>query len=134
MSQKNLDRVRRFLDGAHETPDAVWDIFDASVLWEIGHLRVPDLPATCHGPDEVREFFRRWVGSFEDWGFEAEEVVAIGRNGVLARIQQWGRGRGSGATVELRFWQAWEMLDGRAVRVTHHYEKGDALDDLELSG
>ena len=133
MSQENVEIVRRFLDGAHENPDAVWDIFDEGVVWEIGPLRVPDLPATSRGPDEVREFFRRWAGSFEDWGFEAEEPVPIGRNGVVVRIEQWGRGKGSGARVDLRFWEAWDMRDGKAIRVTHHYEKADALDDIGTS-
>ena len=130
MSEENVEIVRRFLDGAHRDPDAVWDIFDATVVWEIGPLRIPDLTAACHGPDEVREFFRRWVGSFDDWGFETEQVAPCGQNGVVARIHQWGRGKGSGATVELRFWQAWEIREGKAVRVTHHYEETAALEDL----
>ena len=130
MSQENVEIVRRFLDRAHADPDRVWGIFDDSVVWEIGPLRIPDLPPTSHGPEEVREFFRRWAGSFEDWDFEAEAPVPVGRNGVLVRIQQWGRGKGSGARVEVRFWQAWEMRDGKAIRVTHYYEKADALDDI----
>ena len=130
MSQENVEIVRRFLDRAHADPDRVWDIFDDGVVWEIGPLRIPDLPPTSHGPEQVREFFRRWAGSFEDWDFEAEEPVPVGRNGVLVRIQQWGRGKGSGARVDLRFWEAWEMRDGKAIRVTHHYEKADALDDI----
>jgi ketosteroid isomerase-like protein len=130
MSQENTEIVRRFLDRAHGEPDQVWDIFDEGVVWEVGSLRIPDLPPTCRGPDEVREFFRRWAGAFEDWHFEADEPVPLGRNGVLVRIEQWGRGKGSGATVNLRFWQAWEMRDGKAVRVAHHYEKADALDAI----
>ena len=130
MSQENVEIVRRFLDRAHADPDRVWGIFDEGVVWEIGPLRIPDLPPTSHGPEQVREFFRQWAGSFEDWDFEAEEPVPVGRDRVLVRIQQWGRGKGSGATVDLRFWQAWEMRDGRAIRVTHHYEKADALDDI----
>jgi SnoaL-like domain len=102
MSQGNVEIVRRFLDRAHADPDRVWGIFDDSVVWEIGPLRIPDLPPTSHGPEQVREFFRRWAGSFEDWDFEAEEPVPVGRNGVLVRIQQWGRGKGSGARVEVR--------------------------------
>ena len=35
-----------------------------------------------------------------------------------------------GARWDLRFWQAWEMRDGKAIRVTHHYEKADALDAI----
>jgi hypothetical protein len=51
---------------------------------------------------------------------------------VLVRIHQWGRGKGSGATVDGRFWQAWVIRDGRAQRVTHHVEREGAL--AALSG
>ena len=61
MSQENVEIVRRFLDRAHADPDRVWGIFDDSVVWEIGPLRIPDLPPTSHGPEQVREFFRRWA-------------------------------------------------------------------------
>jgi hypothetical protein len=43
-----------------------------------------------------------------------------------------GRGKGSGAPVEARFWQVWIMRDGKAVRVTHHIEKADALEAAAL--
>ena len=36
MSQENVEIVRRFLEGAQETPDAVWDIFDEEVEWDTG--------------------------------------------------------------------------------------------------
>jgi SnoaL-like domain len=73
MSQENVEIVRRFMRLAPGNPDAVWDIFDGDVEWEIGDLAIPDFPNTSHGPDGVREFFRRWVGAFDDWGYEVED-------------------------------------------------------------
>jgi ketosteroid isomerase-like protein len=42
-------------------------------------------------------------------------------------FNQWGRGKGSGASVESRFWQAWTIRDGKVVQGTHHSEKAEAL-------
>jgi ketosteroid isomerase-like protein len=127
MPPANVDIVRRFLDQAPENPDAVWDIFDADVEWETGALLIPDLPDTLHGPDGVRDFFRRWVGAFENWGYEVEEFVEAG-DSVAVHIHQWGRGKGSGALVDQRFWQVWTMRDGNAVRVRHELERARALE------
>ena len=87
----------------------------------IDSLSLPDFPASCHGPDGVREFFRRWVSTFADWDYEVEEVLDR-RDVVAVRIHQWGRGRESGVEVEQRFWQVWTLRDGKAVRVTHEFE------------
>jgi ketosteroid isomerase-like protein len=133
MSQQNMEIVRRFVDQARTTRNPVLDIFDKDVEWELdpGRLAIPDFPPASHGPDGVREFFRRWVGSFDDWDYEVEESIDAG-DAIVLRIHQWGRGKGSGASVEARFWQVWTMRNGKAVRVTHHIEKAEALEAAGL--
>jgi ketosteroid isomerase-like protein len=131
MSQENVESVRRFLDQAAENPDAVWDIFDNNVEWELGALSIPDFAPTSHGPDRVREFFRRWLSAFDDWDFEVEEVVDTRMRSP--RIFISGDAGGSGVAVDQHFWQVWIMRDGKAVRVTHRFEKVDALEAAGLS-
>lgn len=126
MPHDHAKAVRRYTDLARTDPDAVWDIFDADVVWEIGALAIPDFPNTAHGPDGVREFFRRWIGAFEDWDYEVEETIERGDT-VLLRIHQWGRGKGSGAWVDQHFWQIWTMRGPKAVRVTHAVDREEAL-------
>jgi ketosteroid isomerase-like protein len=126
MSEETVEIVRRFLAQAQEAPDAAWVIFDDQVEWETQALASPDFPRTARGPDAVREFFRRWVGAFDEWGYEAEEFVD-GPNAVAVRIHQWGRGKGSGVQVDNRFWQLWFLRGGKAVRVTHAADRDHAL-------
>ena len=134
MSQENVAIVERFIEQARTRPDAVWDIFDKDVDWELdpAALALPDFPPSSHGPDGIRDFFRRLVGAFEDWDYEAEDVFGVG-DAVLVHIHHWGRGKGSGAQVEARFWQVWIMRDAKAVRVTHHIERAEALEAAGLS-
>ena len=131
MSQENVEIVRRFLEGAQETPDAVWNIFDEEVEWDTGYWSAPDFPERTYGPDAVREFFRRWVGAFDDWGYVVEELIE-GQNSVVAQIHQWGCGKGSGVRVDEHFWQVWTLREGRAVRVRHATERADALEAAGL--
>ena len=134
MSQENVELVRHFYDQARETPDAVWDIFDEEVWWELdpAALALPDFPPVSRGPGGVRQFFDRLVSAFEDWDYEVEERIE-GDDSVVLRVHQWGRGKGSHAPVEARFWQVWIMRGGKAVRVTHHIAKADVLEAAGLS-
>jgi ketosteroid isomerase-like protein len=131
MSQENVKAVRRFMDLAPTDPETVWDIFAADVEWDVDELSIPDFSGRSHGPEGVKAFFRRWIGAFEDWGFEVEEVID-GGDAVLLHLHQWGRGKGSGASVDGHFWEVWIMRDGKAVRVTHQLEKADALEAAGL--
>ena len=73
MSQENVEIVRRFLDRAQEAPDAVWDIFDDEVDWEVGMLSIPDFSGSFQGPNGVREFSGAGWGRLRTGGYDMEE-------------------------------------------------------------
>jgi ketosteroid isomerase-like protein len=79
---------------------------------------VPDHPEGERrtGPDAAIDFFVDWRGQFEDlevtW-----ELEDIGAGRALALTSTTGRGRVSGAPVEMRFAQVWTFRDGRFVRM-----------------
>jgi ketosteroid isomerase-like protein len=103
------------------------------VSWEFAALDLPDVGTTqFRGPAGVREFFRRWVGPFDEWGYEVREAIDAG-DSVVGHSHQWGRGKGSGATVESRFRQVLTLCDGKIVRAAHRSEKAQALDAVGLS-
>jgi ketosteroid isomerase-like protein len=127
VSQENVDLVRRVLREAQHNPPALWDILDDEVLWDAGDLELPDArPAQWHGPAGVQEFFRRWIGPFDEWGYEVGEMIDAGDT-VVAHVHQWGRGKGSGAKVESQFWLVWTIRDGKLVRGAHYAERAEAL-------
>ena len=117
----------RYMETARHDPDAGRNVFHEDVEWETAALAIPGFPDSFHGPEGVQEFFRRWVGAFDNWDFEVEDLIEAG-DAVLLQVHQWGYGRGSGARVDGRFWEIWIMRDGRAARVLHRLEKADALE------
>jgi ketosteroid isomerase-like protein len=99
----------------------------------VSDLALPDSPSRYLGPAGVREFFRRWVGTFDEWGYDVGELTGAGPT-VVAHIRQWGRGKGSGVTVEQEFWCVWTVRGGRIARCTNHLTKADAVDAARHSG
>ena len=82
-------------------------------------------------PMGVREFFRRWVGPFDDWSYEFGNVIDAG-DSVVVRVHQWGRGKGSGVTVESEFWQVWTIRNGKVVRWRAYATEAGALEAVGL--
>jgi ketosteroid isomerase-like protein len=79
---------------------------------------VPDHPegARRQGPDAAIEFFDDWGSQFDDLEV-SWELEDIGAGRALALTSTTGRGRVSGAPVEMRFAQLWTFREGRFVRM-----------------
>ena len=102
MSEENVEIIRRMLDQGQARPEASWEVLEASweileeildddVQWEVSALGIAGL-TTFHGADGVRQFYLRWVGAFEEWGYDTEELIDAG-DSVVVRVHQWGRGK-----------------------------------------
>jgi ketosteroid isomerase-like protein len=95
---------------------------------------VPDHPegARRQGPDAAIEFFRDWRGQFDDLAV-TWELEDIGADRALSLTSTTGRGRISGAPVEMRFAQVWTFRDGRFVRMVIPFYAEDIVwaDDPE---
>jgi ketosteroid isomerase-like protein len=83
------------------------------------------------GPEGVIEFFLEWIEPFDDLQVEWDiHEVAPGR--ALALIDMRGRGRGSGAPVEMQFAQLWTFSGRSAKRMVVYYDLGEARSDAGL--
>ena len=111
-----------------DRPDDFFAIFDEDVVWDAG-----DTPGgKRYGRDGVREFFRQWIGAFDDWRFEMQECIDSG-DSVFVHMRQWGRGKTSGATVEIDLWQVWLFFEGKVVRFVQKPDRQAALEAAGLS-
>jgi ketosteroid isomerase-like protein len=125
MSQANVEMLRRALEAAAADPEALFSILDEQVEWD--YVGAFPETVTYHGPEAVREFFREWSSAFDDFGFEAEEILDAG-DSVLVLLHQWGNGKETGARVENRVWQLFTMRDGKIVHCRGYDTKDEALE------
>ena len=126
MSQENVEILRRALpESAPANPEELFAILADDVEWDyVGAF--PEV-VTYRGPDEVRTFLAEWSGAFDDFGFEAEEMIDAG-DSVAVLLHQWGRGKDTGAEVESRTWQVFTFREGKIVHCRGYESKAEALD------
>ena len=121
MAQENVEVVRR-LFAAFD--DQEWEValalLDPEVEWS-------PVEGAFRGPQGVVAALIEWIEPWDEHTVEAEEIEgAFDR--VLAVIHLTGRGAGSGMEVDQRFFQVYEVSDGRIVRMVEFVTRSEALD------
>ena len=120
MSHENVEIVRKVYEAsARRDAAAVLSFYDPEVEWDITSSPAKDLMGhnVYRGHEGLRTFFREWYEAWEEVSADYEELVDAGDN-VIAMETTRGRGRLSGAPVELPHFSVWTLRDGRIVRVS----------------
>jgi ketosteroid isomerase-like protein len=128
MSEQNVEIVRRSLElfkaGKFEEAFA---LYDPQVEWDASHF--PE-GRVYHGHEGIREFFRRYLGTWESFEIEFEEYFDAGEV-VVVFARDKAVGRGSGVPVEFVYAQLLTLRDGK---VTHWKAFTDREAALEAAG
>jgi ketosteroid isomerase-like protein len=90
-----------------------------------------DLDDVYYGHAGVAAFFRKWLGAWEDYRIEPEEVIDCGET-VIVLLRHRGRGKGSGLELEHRFAQVAHVRNGVALRVEIFWDRVHALEAVGL--
>jgi ketosteroid isomerase-like protein len=131
MSQENVEIVRRsFAQFAHEGLGSVLGDFDPEIEWTTTDAFLE--AATYCGHEGIRGYFETLAGEFDNVRLEAEEVIDAGDQ-VLVCVRMSGRGKASGAPVELTLTSACSLRDGKFVRIRNYPDKAQALEAVGLS-
>jgi ketosteroid isomerase-like protein len=77
------------------------------------------------GAEAIKTFFREWLEPWEEYDIDYD-LRALDDERVLAICRMRGRGRQSGAEVEMRFAQLWQFEDGRPVRMVFYNDADKA--------
>jgi ketosteroid isomerase-like protein len=85
------------------------------------------------GRDEVQRGFAQWLGAWDSYRFESEEVLAHGDEVVVGGMQI-GRGRGSGVEVRLPTFSVFTLRDGKVTRHRSYRDRTEALEAAGLRG
>jgi ketosteroid isomerase-like protein len=109
MASENVEIVRGMLEAWRRgDTDAALSAFAADCVYKTP-LEV------YHGREGVDEGTRRFVGTFDDYRFEIEEVSDVGEDRVVCLARQSGRVKGSGAQVEADIGHVYEIRDREIV-------------------
>jgi ketosteroid isomerase-like protein len=125
VSRENVELIRRMDEAFHRGDfDRALDYFDPDVVVDAS-IRVD--AGIGHGRDAVYATVARWVGAWDEFGEEIEEIRDLdGR--VLTTSRQHGRAKGSGIEVEDRFAVLYEVHGGKITRMTLYSDVAEALD------
>jgi uncharacterized protein (TIGR02246 family) len=104
---KDVDRLVSFY-----APDAVWE-----AMTGLG---------THEGTAEIRRFFEDWLGAYEEFEVEVQEVLDLGNGVAFVVVVQYGRPVGSTGSVQLRYASVSVWVDGKIARTTNHTEIDEA--------
>ena len=131
MSQENVEVVRRMYDAFHSgDADGALAHFDPDVVVDGSRVR-PDV-GIGHGREQVRRIVISWIGTWDEWREEIEEMRNLGSR-VLVLSVQHGRGKGSGVEVQARWAVLYEVHGGKITRMGVYPEPADALEAAGLS-
>ena len=130
MSQENVEIVQRMYEAfhggdaegalAHFDPNVAVDASDR-VDGEVGR-----------GRNDLVRIISSWLGAFEAWREEIEEIRDLGDRVYVVAMQR-GRGKGSGLDIETRYAVLYEVRGGKISRMTLYVEPAAALEALRLS-
>jgi uncharacterized protein len=131
MSRSDAERIRAAYETFNQSGEPDRDLLDPAVEWHTAH----DLPdsGTYRGVEGVARLFSDWVGAFEDFRGEVEEVIDAGDR-VIVVVRLRGRVRGSSEEVDLAETHVWRLVNGRAVEVREYRTKAEALEAAGLAG
>jgi ketosteroid isomerase-like protein len=130
MSQENVEIVRRCCEAFDRGDyEAALEALAPDVEYDLTHF--PD-GGVYRGREGVREAFRIWMGTWEEYRQERDELVDAGDE-VIVPTREYGRGKGSGVALERGTFGVWTMHDRRAVRIRFYPTMAEALQAVGLS-
>ena len=130
MSQANVDVVRRMYE-AFQAGDAERALahFDPDVLVDApGRVDT----GAGRGRQAVSTIVGSWVGAFDEWSEEIEEVRDLGDQVCVVATQR-GRGKETGLRVEYRYAVLYAIRGGKITRMTMHPDPATALEAAAAS-
>src|SRR3954452_11542111 len=84
-------------------------------------------PGTFVGPEGYLTWVSRWMDAWERFTVTPLDMRAVGDRCVVARVEQWGKGRGSGIETTMEVFHFWEIRDGKIARFHISLDEADAL-------
>ena len=109
-----VELTRRFLEAANKRDfDSIASSYAPDAL-----LDSMGMGASFEGTAAIRGFFEDFIGAYEEWQVDAEEILDLGNGVTFIVALQQGRPFGSSGHVQMRFASVGLSTDGAVVRQT----------------
>jgi ketosteroid isomerase-like protein len=132
MSQETVEIVRRLMEAfERRDPEATFAILDPAVVWDASNIAYDPLVGVYHGHEGVRDFWRQWLGPFEEHHAEVLNLIDAG-DSVVLQTRLIARGRASGIAVDMHRWAVHRFGHGRIVHVQIFDNEAEALEAAGL--
>ena len=105
---------------------ALFELFDPDIVWDNRGYSPIDQGGLIRGRQAVIDTVKAWVGTWNEYTFRADEVLAAGDH-VVVVVSESGLGKVSGAPMEHHYCLVWTFVAGRIVRGAGYPGKGEAL-------
>ena len=131
MSEENVEVVRLAFERLNAGDI---DGFLQSCATDYEFRDLPALPGSgvFIGHDAMRGWYAKLVDAFDDLRFEVDEFIDTTGDHVLLMIRAMGRGRGSGAKVELTNSVVATLRAGRLTKLIAYDDHAEALEAAGL--
>ena len=131
MSHENVEIVRRALEAYdREGLDGYLRYLDPEVEWSTTDAFIER--ATYRGHGGVRRYLGSMAAEFEDVRVEPVDLIDGGGEQVVSFVRISGRGKGSGAPVELTLISVGWLRNGVAYRIRNYPDMAQALEAARL--
>ena len=84
-----------------------------------------------HGREALNAIVGRWLGAFDGWREDIEEMRDLGSH-VCVVSTQHGRAKGSGIETETRYAVLYEVRGSQITRMTLYPDPAEALEAVGL--
>ena len=117
-----VELTRRMFDAANRRDlDVTQSFYASDAVWES-----VSLGATFEGVAAIRGFFEDWLGAYEEYGMEPEEILDLGNGVVFVVVQLTARPVGSaGSALVRRRPLVFVWVKGMVARVTAYADSVD---------
>ena len=132
MSQENVEVVRRYYEAYGQDGFDPWMEYWSD---EIDHRTMRDGiddPGPIRGKSAMRAHIRDWLDTFDDFWFEAVELIDAGEDTVVAVERFGGRAKLSGVETEQTSGVVLTIREGKIARCREYATRAEALEAAGL--
>jgi ketosteroid isomerase-like protein len=114
-----VELVRSAYDASNRRDfEAMMSAYGRDAVWDMTPIGL----GIYEGLAAIRGFVEDWVGTYEEWHAEPEEILDLGGGVTLVVALQGGRPIGSDGHVQWRYAQVSVWVEGVAVRTTNYLD------------